>query len=100
MRIQVSRTGGFAGISRHHEVDTEGQEDAAEWESLAEEVLAAAPSSTEDGTPSGTPDAPPSGVPDGFRYRITVGDRTVYCADPDLTGAQRTLVSRVLKEGA
>ncbi|MFE2254466.1 hypothetical protein ACFXA0_06560, partial [Streptomyces cyaneofuscatus] len=45
-------------------------------------------------------DAPPSGVPDGFRYRITVGDRTVYCADPDLTGAQRTLVSRVLKEGA
>ncbi|MFJ8841956.1 protealysin inhibitor emfourin [Streptomyces cyaneofuscatus] len=96
MRIQVTRTGGFAGISRHHEVDTEGREDAAEWESLAEEVLAAAPSSTE----AGTPDAPPSGVPDGFRYRITVGDRTVYCADPDLTGAQRTLVSRILKEGA
>ncbi|MFF2536713.1 protealysin inhibitor emfourin [Streptomyces cyaneofuscatus] len=93
MRIQVTRTGGFAGISRHHEVDTEGREDAAEWESLAEEVLAAA-------TEASTPDAPPSGVPDGFRYRITVGDRTVYCADPDLTGAQRTLVSRVLKEGA
>ncbi|MFJ9635381.1 protealysin inhibitor emfourin [Streptomyces sp. NPDC101178] len=93
MRIQVSRTGGFAGISRHHEVDTEGREDAAEWETLAKEVLAAA-------TEAGTPDAPPSGVPDGFRYRITVGDRTVYCADPDLTGAQRTLVSRVLKEGA
>ncbi|MFJ9526192.1 protealysin inhibitor emfourin [Streptomyces cyaneofuscatus] len=93
MRIQVTRTGGFAGISRHHEVDTEGREDAAEWESLAEEVFAAA-------TEAGTPDAPPSGVPDGFRYRMTVGDRTVYCADPDLTGAQRTLVSRVLKEGA
>ncbi|MEW2068655.1 protealysin inhibitor emfourin [Streptomyces sp. NPDC007346] len=88
MRIQVTRTGGFAGISRHHELDTEGREDAAEWESLAEEVLAS------------TPDASPSGVPDGFRYRITVGDRTVYCADPDLTGAQRTLVSRILKEGA
>ncbi|MFF6904740.1 protealysin inhibitor emfourin [Streptomyces sp. NPDC012389] len=88
MRIQVTRTGGFAGISRHHEVDTDGSQDAVEWESLAEEVLAT------------TPDAPPSGVPDGFRYRITVGDRTVYCADPDLTGAQRTLVSRVLKEGA
>ncbi|MFD8727180.1 protealysin inhibitor emfourin [Streptomyces sp. NPDC059611] len=87
MRIQVTRTGGFAGISRHHEVDTEGRQDAVEWESLADEVLATAP------------DAPPSGVPDGFRYRITAGDRTVYCADPDLTGAQRTLVSRVLKEG-
>ncbi|WP_411078965.1 protealysin inhibitor emfourin [Streptomyces sp. cmx-18-6] len=92
MRIQVSRTGGFAGISRRHEIDTEGRQDAAGWESLAEEVLASAP--------SGTRDAPPSGVPDGFQYRITVGDRTVYCADPDLTGAQRTLVSRVLKEGA
>ncbi|MFE2289950.1 protealysin inhibitor emfourin [Streptomyces sp. NPDC059452] len=89
MRIQVTRTGGFAGISRTQAIDTEGRQDAAEWESLAEKVLAT------------TPDAPqPSGVPDGFRYRITVGDRTVYCADPDLTGAQRTLVSRVLKEGA
>ncbi|MEU3974996.1 protealysin inhibitor emfourin [Streptomyces bacillaris] len=88
MRIQVTRTGGFAGISRTQAIDTEGREDAAEWESLAAEVLAT------------TPDEPPSGVPDGFRYAITVGDRTVYCADPDLTGAQRTLVSRVLKEGA
>lgn len=89
MRIQVSRTGGFAGISRRHEVDTEGRADAAEWESLAEEVLGSA-----------ARDAPPAGVPDGFRYAITLGDRTVYCADPDLTGAQRTLISRVLKEGA
>ncbi|QCW77627.1 hypothetical protein EQG64_09545 [Streptomyces sp. S6] len=88
MRIQVTRTGGFAGISRTQAIDTEDRQDAAEWESLAAEVLAT------------TPDKPPSGVPDGFRYAITVGDRTVYCADPDLTGAQRTLVSRVLKEGA
>ncbi|RPK65112.1 hypothetical protein EES43_08490 [Streptomyces sp. ADI96-02] len=88
MRIQVSRSGGFAGITRRQEVDTEGRADAAEWASLAEEVLGSAA------------EAPPSGVPDGFRYAITVDDRTVYCADPDLTGAQRTLVSRVLKEGA
>ncbi|ARI54634.1 MULTISPECIES: protealysin inhibitor emfourin [Streptomyces] len=88
MRIQVTRTGGFAGISRSQAIDTEDRGDAAEWESLAAEVLAT------------TPDEPPSGVPDGFRYAITAGDRTVYCADPDLTGAQRTLVSRVLKEGA
>ncbi|WP_158709591.1 protealysin inhibitor emfourin [Streptomyces sp. NRRL S-15] len=43
---------------------------------------------------------PPAGVPDGFRYRITVGDLAVDCADPRLTEAQRTLISRVLKEGA
>ncbi|MGX5393835.1 protealysin inhibitor emfourin [Streptomyces anulatus] len=88
MRIQVSRTGGFTGIARRHEVDTGGRADAAEWQALAEEALDSA---------RGTP---PTGVPDGFLYAITVGDRTVYCADPDLTGAQRTLISRVLKEGA
>lgn len=88
MRIQVSRTGGFAGIARRHEVDTEGRADAEEWRALAEEALASARNT------------PTAGVPDGFRYEITVGDRTVYCADPDLTGAQRTLISRVLKEGA
>ncbi|MFB7913328.1 protealysin inhibitor emfourin [Streptomyces sp. NPDC056061] len=88
MRIQVSRTGGFAGIARNGEVDTSGRADAAEWEALAESALAAG---------HGTP---PTGVPDGFRYRITVDDRTVHCADPRLTDAQRSLVSRVLKEGA
>ncbi|MET9917039.1 protealysin inhibitor emfourin [Streptomyces sp. NPDC059605] len=88
MRIQVSRTGGFTGVARRREVDTAGLSDAPEWEALAESALA-----------SGH-DAPPEGVPDGFRYRITVGDRTVHCADPKLTDAQRALVSRVLKEGA
>ncbi|WP_328910077.1 hypothetical protein OG230_11495 [Streptomyces sp. NBC_00234] len=87
MRIQVSRTGGFAGIARHREVDTSGRPDAAEWEALAESALAA-------------DRGEPAGVPDGFRYRITVGDRTVQCADPQLTEAQRTLISRILKEGA
>ncbi|WP_327367347.1 protealysin inhibitor emfourin [Streptomyces sp. NBC_01217] len=88
MRIQVSRTGGFAGIARHREVDTAGRADAAEWEALAASALAEG---------HGTP---PAGVPDGFRYRITVDARTVHCADPKLTEAQRALVSRVLKEGA
>lgn len=88
MRIQVSRTGGFAGIARRGEVDTSGRPDAAEWETLAEAALAAGR------------DGPPTGVPDGFRYRITVGDRTVHCADPRLTEAQRTLIARILREGA
>ncbi|MFB4424622.1 protealysin inhibitor emfourin [Streptomyces sp. QL37] len=88
MRIQVSRTGGFAGIARHGEIETSGRPDADGWEALAESALAAGPG------------GPSAGVPDGFRYRITVGDRTVDCADPRLTEAQRTLISRVLKEGA
>ncbi|MGC5342578.1 protealysin inhibitor emfourin [Streptomyces sp. DT24] len=88
MLIQVSRTGGFAGIPRNCEVNTSGRPDAAEWEDLAETALA-------DGAA-----APPTGVPDGFRYRITVDGRTTHCADPQLTDAQRALITRVLKEGA
>ena len=88
MRIQVRRTGGFAGIERHAEVDTSGRPDAGEWHALAEQALAAG---------RGTP---PIGVPDGFSYEITVDGRTVYAADPRLTAEQRKLVSRVLKEGA
>ncbi|WP_225836941.1 protealysin inhibitor emfourin [Streptomyces sp. NK08204] len=88
MRIQVRRTGGFGGIERYAEVDISQHPDAQEWQALAERALAAG---------RGTP---PIGVPDGFSYQITVGDRTVYCADPRLTDDQRQLITRVLKEGA
>lgn len=88
MRIQVKRTGGFAGVERHAEVDIAGRGDASEWQSLAEQALADAR------------DTPPIGVPDGFCYQLTIGEKTAYCADPRLTDAQRTLISRVLKEGA
>ncbi|MEU1194836.1 protealysin inhibitor emfourin [Streptomyces sp. NPDC005813] len=88
MRIQVRRTGGFAGIERHAEVDTSERSDAHEWQALAEQAVAAG---------RGTP---PVGVPDGFSYQITVDGKTVYAADPRLTEEQRTLISRVLKEGA
>ncbi|WP_017239243.1 protealysin inhibitor emfourin [Streptomyces sp. SS] len=83
MRIRVRRTGGFAGIERSAEVVVSGPD----WESLAATVLA-------DG------DGDVRGVPDGFSYEITVDGRTVRCCDPRLTDAQRTLVTRVLKEGA
>ncbi|MDK1345174.1 hypothetical protein QNO09_18075 [Streptomyces sp. 378] len=88
MRIQVRRTGGFAGIERHAEVDTSGRPDAAEWHALAGQAVA-------DGRST-----PPVGLPDGFSYQLTVDGKTVYCADPRLTAEQRKLISRVLKEGA
>ncbi|WP_431950036.1 protealysin inhibitor emfourin [Actinacidiphila sp. bgisy167] len=90
MRIQVIRSGGFAGIERRAVLDTAGRPDALRLEALAREVLAAA----------GKPDEPAAGVPDGFRYAITVDGRTVHCADPRLTEEQRELVRLVLKEGA
>ncbi|MFG2889132.1 protealysin inhibitor emfourin [Streptomyces sp. NPDC048248] len=88
MRIEIRRTGGFAGIERRAEVETSGRPDADDWHTLAENCLAAAS------------DSPPAGVPDGFSYRITVDDRTVYCSDPRLSDEQRELITKVLKEGA
>ncbi|KND29638.1 protealysin inhibitor emfourin [Streptomyces acidiscabies] len=88
MRIQVRRTGGFAGIERYAQLDTAGRPDAAEWHALAQQAVACART------------VRPVGVPDGFSYEITVDGKTVYAADPQLTEEQRTLISRVLKEGA
>ncbi|MDX3095704.1 hypothetical protein PV703_14115 [Streptomyces sp. ME01-24h] len=88
MRIQVIRSGGFAGIERRAVLDTAGRPDAFRLHTLARRVLA------------GDPGGPPQGVPDGFRYEITVDARTVHCADPGLTEEQRELVQLVLKEGA
>ncbi|MFD6416341.1 protealysin inhibitor emfourin [Streptomyces sp. NPDC060194] len=90
MRIEVTRTGGFAGIERRAAVDTSGLPDADDWHELACAALA----SPEDRA------SPPAGVADGFSYGITVDDRTVRCAEPLLTDAQRALIARVLKEGA
>ncbi len=89
MRIQVVRTGGFAGIERRGEVDTSGLPDADEWQALAQLALRPGP-----------PGDPADRVRDGFSYRITVDGHTVLCQDPNLSGAQRSLISRVLKEGA
>ncbi|MER5414685.1 protealysin inhibitor emfourin [Streptomyces virginiae] len=89
MRIQVVRTGGFAGIERRAEVDTTGRPDEDEWRALAQLALRPAP-----------PGDPADRVRDGFSYRITVDGRTVACAEPHLSDAQRALISRVLKEGA
>ncbi len=88
MRITVSRTGGFGGRPRWAELDTDGLSDAAALSVTAREALA-------DGHQER-----PVGVPDGFSYEIEVDGVTRFCADPRLTGPQRTLISRVLNEGA
>ncbi|GAA2349745.1 MULTISPECIES: protealysin inhibitor emfourin [Streptomyces] len=88
MRISVTRTGGFAGIERRAELDTTGRPDARHLEALAHQAV-------ETGQITAS-----RGVPDGFHYEIAVDGRTVHCADPHLSDAQRELVRTVLKEGA
>ncbi len=87
MRISVTRTGGFAGLVRHAELETAGRPDAERLRALARAALA------------GPAAAAGPAVPDGFRYEITVGAETVHCADPHLTAAQRALVQAVLAAG-
>ncbi|MBB5915341.1 hypothetical protein BJY24_004253 [Nocardia transvalensis] len=84
----MSRTGGFAGIERHAEVDTSALPDAGEWDALAAQAVA------------GGRSEPPPGVPDGFTYEITVDGATYYATDPELTEQQRTLITRVLRNDA
>ncbi|MGW7001721.1 protealysin inhibitor emfourin [Streptomyces sp. NPDC054933] len=88
MRIAVTRTGGFAGITRQAELDTTGRPDAARLRALALGALADGQSNR------------PVGVPDGFTYELTVDGTTAYCADPELSDAQRELIASVLGEGA
>jgi hypothetical protein len=88
MRIQVTRTGGLAGLVRHAELDTAERHDAPHVHALAREAMA------------GGLRTPSYGVPDGFHYRVTVDGRTFYCDDPSVTDSQRELVSLVLREGA
>ena len=89
MRITVIRTGGFGGLTRRATLDTDGRPDHAELATLAEQAVA-----------EGHRDERPVGVPDGFHYEIEADGAVAYCADPRLSEAQRTLISRVLKEGA
>ncbi len=86
MRIVVTRTGGFAAITRWAELDTTGRPDEARLRSLALAALA-------DGRPER-----PRGVPDGFSYELDVDGVTAYCADPELSAPQRELITRVLGE--
>jgi hypothetical protein len=86
MHIAVTRTGGFAGITRKAELDTTGRPDAPQLTELARAALAA-----------GRP-AAPSGAPDAFHYEITIDNTTIHCTDPEMNEAQRALIDIILKE--
>ncbi|GAB2913934.1 hypothetical protein GCM10027047_09860 [Rhodococcus aerolatus] len=99
MRIEVSRSGGVAGMTRRGVVETEAAADPAGWQEL---VRAALP-----------PDPPPPADPavrDGFTWSISIVTTHVESAAPDTThvelgdtqlaGPLRTLAERALREGA
>lgn len=86
MRISVTRSGGFAGITRQAVVDTEGRPDAGTWKELVDRA---------DLTDRGRP----TGQPDRFVYRIDVDDRTAHVGEADLDEATRALIDSVFASG-
>jgi len=87
VRLQVRRTGGFAGIARESPVlDTESlpPEEAGALHALVEE--AKLDEVKEPGAARG---------PDRFSYELTVDDRRVVLPEADMTPARRALVKRL-----
>ncbi|WP_181763828.1 protealysin inhibitor emfourin [Streptomyces albidus (ex Kaewkla and Franco 2022)] len=87
MRITVTRTGGFAGITRRATLETQGRPDAEELAALARSALAEGRGEMH------------MVVPDGFVYEVEADGDKGHFADPRLTEAQSALVRKVLKEG-
>ncbi len=84
VRIEVTRSGGFAGITRRVVVDTAQRDDAHDWVELAQRAEEPAPD-----TPA---------VPDGFTWSIRVDTWHVVVGDGALRGPLRELAERALRE--
>ncbi|WP_412873910.1 protealysin inhibitor emfourin [Curtobacterium poinsettiae] len=86
MRIEVRRSGGFAGTTRRWRVDTDASSDPAAWSDVVDALRR---------TPA--PTAAP--VPDDFSWTITVERTTVTIPGRRLDGPWADLVERVRSEG-
>lgn len=88
MLIEVSRSGGVAGMTRRGVVDTDAREDADVWVALA---VRSQP------VPTPAPAAEP--VRDGFTWSIRLDAEHTVLGDGALTGPLRELAERTLREG-
>lgn len=83
MRIEVCRTGGFAGMRRSWCVQLDRVDEPDELERLVDECDWANP-------PAPIPE------PDRFTYTLTAGDHTATLSERALHGPWRELVDRVV----
>lgn len=89
MRIAVSRSGGFAGLVRRAEVDTDAVPDADAWLRLAEQAA-----------PLPEPPTAPGRARDAFTWTIELGEQRAVLPDRSVTGPLRDLAERTLAEGS
>ena len=83
MKITITRSGGFAGLSRTWSILVDKQPDSDEWLSLVERLpWSSRPRAT-------------SPQPDRYSYRIQCSRRRVTLPEQSLDGPWRELVNRV-----
>lgn len=105
MRIEITRSGGFAGLTRTWSIEVSRTEAEERWLPLAEaEAGAAGP---EGGTRAGGPPAgdaaqaagsAPGAQRDRFTYRIAIGYTEVYVPESRLEEPWRELIERARAE--
>lgn len=83
MRISVTRSGGFAGITRRAEVNTSALPDPDGWQALVSRVDLAEYRDE------------PTRQPDRFVYTVDIDGTSAHFGETDLTDALRELIDRV-----
>lgn len=86
MKVNVVRTGGFAGLTQGWEVRVDEQPNAQEWESLV------------DSCPWDNPELCKPGA-DRFVYEVSAGQRSATLSEQDVQGPWRELVEKVREDG-
>ena len=95
-RIEVHRSGGFAGIglSGSQDIGALPEDDARELQALLDQL---------DADPSPRAARPSAGGADRFQYEITVSRggkrRSLVLPETELTPAQRNVLTRILRAG-
>ncbi|MEG9249453.1 protealysin inhibitor emfourin [Arthrobacter sp. Soc17.1.1.1] len=106
MRIEITRSGGFGGLTRTWSLEVSRTEAEQRWLPLAEAEAAGAPGDTPGDTPAGTEAgtqagssaaAAPRGAGrqrDRFTYRIAIGYTEVHLSESHLGDPWRELIDR------
>jgi hypothetical protein len=85
VEISVTRSGGFAGLTRRASVDTDRLPDAEHWQAVLGRIGLA-------GLPASRP------RPDRFVYTIEIDGQVARIGEADMTGALRELVDMVMEQ--
>lgn len=96
MKVNVLRTGGFAGMMTGWEIAVDEQPDPARWESLVEACPWDRP---EQCAPADAAAAPQAGAADRFVYEFRAGPRRTTLGESSVQGPWRELADRVREDG-